>query len=115
MHEQHGFYHVELSPDVNSSEEWFRLLSAEVALDDVTSGRVGNHLTRPDELGTPLVRTTTSYTSPPRRFSSIHDELIRHIQVAAQRSGLVELGDAPFNHRPPANAFQPVRARRLGE
>lgn len=95
---KHGFYHIELSPDVSPPEGWFRALSREVALDDVTSGRVGNHLTRPDELGTPLVRTTTSYTSPPRRFSSVHDELIRHIQVAAQRSGLVELGDAPFNN-----------------
>ena len=95
---QRGFHHIELSSDVSPPEGWFSALSREIALDDVTSGRVGTHLTRPDERGTPLVRTTTSYASPPRRFSPAHDELMRQLQIATRRSGLEELDEAPFNN-----------------
>ena len=76
----------------------FEQLSKVVRLDAVTSGRVGNHLTRPSEQGIPLVRTTTSYESPPLLFTQAHDEITHRIHKTIQSMGWSDLGEEQPNH-----------------
>ncbi|MEQ1568216.1 MAG: hypothetical protein ABMA64_21430 [Myxococcota bacterium] len=65
-------------------EDPFEALSAAVRFEAVGRGRHGAVLVRPDEVrGTPLVRTTTRYTSPAQRFAPAHEELARRICAAA--------------------------------
>jgi len=53
----------------------FTALPADVDFDDVTSGRRGHHLVDPGDLGVPIVRTTTQYTTPAYCFSPAHRAL----------------------------------------
>ncbi|GAA2060967.1 hypothetical protein GCM10009801_02960 [Streptomyces albiaxialis] len=70
----------------------FTELSASVRWEDVGKGRRGAVLTRPDETGgVPLVRTTTRYGSPARRFRAAHERLAREVR---ERAGLA----ADFNN-----------------
>ncbi|WP_046779383.1 hypothetical protein [Streptomyces yangpuensis] len=61
----------------------FAELSASVHWEDVGKGRRGATLTRIDEHGTPLVRTTTRYVNPTQRFRAVHERLARQIQEHA--------------------------------
>ncbi|MFD5620888.1 hypothetical protein [Streptomyces yangpuensis] len=62
----------------------FAELSASVHWEDVGKGRRGATLTRGDEAhGTPLVRTTTRYSSPTQRFRAVHERLAQQIQERA--------------------------------
>ncbi|MFE2129557.1 hypothetical protein [Streptomyces amritsarensis] len=62
----------------------FAELSASVPWEDVGKGRRGATLTRVDAAhGTPLVRTTTRYNSPSRRFRTVHERLSQQIQEHA--------------------------------
>ncbi|MFB8399186.1 hypothetical protein [Streptomyces yangpuensis] len=61
----------------------FAELSASVHWEDVGKGRRGATLTRIDEHGTPLVRTTTRYNNPTQRFRAVHEWLAQQIQERA--------------------------------
>ncbi|MFJ6785021.1 hypothetical protein [Streptomyces yangpuensis] len=61
----------------------FAELSASVHWEDLGKGRRGATLTRNDEHGTPLVRTTTRYSSPTQRFRAVHERLAQRIQERA--------------------------------
>lgn len=95
---ENDFHHLSLSADDLFSSQWFTLLSAGIELDAITSGRVGNHLTRPDDRGVPLVRTTTCYDSPPLCFTNDHDEVITRIKRALHVDHQIKLNEHPFNH-----------------
>lgn len=70
----------------------FEALLGSARFDDVTRGRIGNHLTRPSARGAPIVRTTTRYTSPQACFSAAHEALVARVRGAAA------LPDLDFNH-----------------
>ncbi|WP_406453258.1 hypothetical protein OG782_21210 [Streptomyces sp. NBC_00876] len=62
----------------------FAELSASASLEDLGKGRRGAALTWTDEAdGVPLVRTTSRYSSPPKRFRAAHERLARQIQERA--------------------------------
>lgn len=62
----------------------FEELSAGVSFEEVTRGRLGAVIVLPDDArGVPIVRTTTSYALPARRFTAAHERLARQIQSAA--------------------------------
>ncbi|MEU3019402.1 alpha-ketoglutarate-dependent dioxygenase AlkB [Nocardiopsis sp. NPDC007018] len=62
----------------------FEELSASVHWEDVGKGRRGAVLTRVDDVGdVPVVRTTTRYGNPARRFRAVHERLARRIQEHA--------------------------------
>lgn len=74
----HGFavYHLDLGDDP------FSALSAGVDFEDVTRGRRGTHLVDVGPKGVPLVRTTTRYARPARRFTAAHHGLVDAIRRA---------------------------------
>lgn len=61
----------------------FAELSASAQWEELGKGRRGAVLTRIDERGTPLVRTTTRYSSPTQRFRAVHERLALQIQERA--------------------------------
>ena len=62
----------------------FEKLLASVRFENVGKGRQGTVLVKPDEeRGIPIVRTTTTYDSPPQCFGSVHTNLARQIQKRA--------------------------------
>ncbi|MFH7597939.1 hypothetical protein WDV06_22945 [Streptomyces racemochromogenes] len=70
-----------------AEEDWFAQLSESTPMEDVGKGRRGAVLTRAGEAadGVPLVRTTTRYGSPARRFRAVHERLARQV---GERAGL---------------------------
>lgn len=89
-----GFYKFVLPLERNLFGE----LARSVDFEDVTKGRVGNHLVALDEEGVPLVRTTTKYTKPAHNFSAIHHEIVKSIQNVADKSGEVQFPSLSFNN-----------------
>ena len=87
-----GFTCVQLADDTVLAQ-----LARELDLAAVTDGRLGNHITRPEARGVPLVRTTTRYPAPARCFSPLHDALVEQVRVASADAG-VELAPSPFNN-----------------
>jgi len=87
---QHGFHVLQLNLDHLN----FRLLKAETIFENVTKGRIGNHLVLPNKKGVPLVRTTSKYTIPPHTFSSVHLE----ITEAIRQQKPSDLTDIHFNN-----------------
>lgn len=61
----------------------FDKLLSSVTFEAVVNGRTGAVLIRPDDRGTPTVRTTTSYALPAQCFRPVHDELAQCIRRAA--------------------------------
>ncbi|MEY9895538.1 hypothetical protein ABIA31_009227 [Catenulispora sp. MAP5-51] len=61
----------------------FAELFASVSWEGVGKGRQGAVLTRIEDAGVPLVRTTTRYGSPAQRFRPVHERLARQIQECA--------------------------------
>ncbi|KJK42344.1 alpha-ketoglutarate-dependent dioxygenase AlkB [Streptomyces sp. NRRL F-4428] len=68
---------------LSSERNLFAELSESALWEDVGKGRRGGTLTRADEHGTPLVRTTTRYSNPTQRFSPVHEWLAQQIQERA--------------------------------
>ncbi|MFE7097078.1 alpha-ketoglutarate-dependent dioxygenase AlkB [Streptomyces erythrochromogenes] len=66
-----------------TERDLFAELSASAHLEDVGKGRRGATLTRVDEKGVPLVRTTTQYGTPTQRFRAVHEWLAQRIQERA--------------------------------
>ncbi|MEO8843305.1 MAG: alpha-ketoglutarate-dependent dioxygenase AlkB [Kofleriaceae bacterium] len=65
----------------------FAELVASVRFDDVTNGRRGAVLVKPDPAGeVPIVRTTTRYRASAQRFGVIHERLAQDIQRLATLS-----------------------------
>jgi hypothetical protein len=76
-----------LSFALPAEENLFAELSASTRWEDVGKGRRGAVLTKIDEAGgTPLVRTTTQYSSPAQRFRAVHERLAQQIQERAALS-----------------------------
>lgn len=69
----------------------FAELLPSVRFDDVTTGRRGTVLVQPDDRGTPIVRTTTSYRAAAQRFQSLHERLAHAVRAAASLA-------LPFNN-----------------
>ena len=62
----------------------FAELFASARFEAVGKGRLGAVLTKVDELGnTPLVRTTTRYSTPAQRFRAVHERLAQQIRQRA--------------------------------
>lgn len=74
-----------------SSPPTFAELASSVRFDDVTTGRRGAVVVRPDERGAPIVRTTTSYRAAPQRFGPLHERLAQEIRAVASLA-------QPFNN-----------------
>lgn len=73
-----------LSYVLPTQENLFAELSASTRLEDVGKGRQGAVLAKLDgTAGVPLVRTTTRYAGPTRRFQPVHERLARQIQEHA--------------------------------
>ena len=64
-----------------ATDNSFEALLAAVPLDDVTRGRRGAVLVDVDARGVPIVRTTTQYRAPARRFREIHQRLAGEIRA----------------------------------
>lgn len=70
--------------DLRIDDHQFDALRAEVRLEDVGKGRQGAVLIAPDEAARiPVVRTTTSYSTPAQRFRPIHAQLAQQIRESA--------------------------------
>ncbi|MGW4247002.1 hypothetical protein [Nocardia sp. NPDC004722] len=69
--------------DLPGDDNLFAELYASVAWEDLGKGRKGATLTKVDETGVPLVRTTTRYACPAQRFSALHDRLAQRIRARA--------------------------------
>lgn len=70
-----------------ASDNPFEALLATIHLDDVSKGRWGNVLIKPDEEGdVSIVRTTTQYRVPAQEFRPIHDRLAQQIRRSASIS-----------------------------
>jgi len=78
--------HFDAAVDADKAITAFDALSSGVDFEDVTKGRVGNHLVDVSEAGVPIVRTTTRYEKPAHCFSAAHHEVVRCIQQAARRN-----------------------------
>lgn len=57
----------------------FEELLASVAFDDVTQGRRGAVLVKPDASGIPIVRTTTTYRVAAQPFQPVHERLAERV------------------------------------
>lgn len=89
-----GFYKFNLPLEVNLFGE---LLDAN-DFENVSKGRIGNHLVHVSDDGIPIVRTTTKYNIPAHNFSSIHHQIIEHINSVIQDSNLDILPPLHFNN-----------------
>ncbi|HEY1056521.1 MAG TPA: hypothetical protein VGE24_15350, partial [Emticicia sp.] len=89
-----GFYKITLPLESNLFDE----LSHSVDFEDVAKGRIGNHLVDAGENGVPIVRTTTKYTIPAHKFSSIHHGLVDCINHTIQKDKLGDLPPILFNN-----------------
>lgn len=70
-----------------TSNVFDELHSAVIKFDDVTSGRKGQTLVRPESRGIPIVRTTTRYSSPAQCFHPSHETLAQDILKEASLPG----------------------------
>ncbi|MCA9067844.1 MAG: alpha-ketoglutarate-dependent dioxygenase AlkB [Planctomycetaceae bacterium] len=69
------------SYDMNLPDNLFNELFASVQFEDLGKGRQGTVLLKPDpSRGTPLVRTTSKFKTPPQCFQPIHLRLAKEIQ-----------------------------------
>lgn len=69
---QKDFYKTTLVFDENLFEQLF----AEIEFENISKGRLGNQLVKVNDLGVPIVRTTTKYTIPAHNFSSMHHRIV---------------------------------------
>jgi hypothetical protein len=88
------FQKFTFSFDINLYEK----LISSVDFECVAKGRIGNHLVKIGEEGVPIVRTTTVYHIAAQNFSSIHDFIIEHINLAIKNSELNNFLPVDFNN-----------------
>ncbi|WP_163410287.1 hypothetical protein [Flavobacterium ajazii] len=89
-----GFYKISLSFENNL----FDKLSHSVNFENITKGRIGNHLVYLKNETVPIVRTTTIYNIPAHNFSSIHHQIIESLNTEIQNSSLDYLSFLDFNN-----------------
>ncbi|MFO0575736.1 MAG: hypothetical protein U1A78_17200 [Polyangia bacterium] len=66
---------------LQTEENFFEELLASVRFESVGKGRQGAVLVKLDEAGRiPIVRTTTRYSAPAKRFRPVHEQLARQVQ-----------------------------------
>ncbi|HAS39208.1 MAG TPA: hypothetical protein DCS93_01955 [Microscillaceae bacterium] len=76
----------------------FAELSNTITFEQVTQGRIGNHLVKMGEEGIPIVRTTTKYNIPAHCFNSLHHQIAENIKEVAGIQGQIQLQTVPFNN-----------------
>jgi len=89
-----SLFHLDLPEGEGSA--LFEQLAASVDFEDVTGGRAGNHLTKPGEMGVPIVRTTTRYLRPAHTFSAVHDDLVARLPERSFNHALIEIYDQRY-------------------
>ncbi len=73
-------------------------LSSSIDFEEVGKGRKGNHLTKMEDKGVPLVRTTSKYNIPAHQFSDTHDLIAERILSIAKNETELEAAAISFNH-----------------
>jgi len=92
--EKIGFHQFKLPLTGNLFTE----LSNAIDFEQVTQGRIGNHLVDMSEEGVPIVRTTTKYDIPAHNFDSLHHHITASIQEMVEGQAHIQLPDKPFNN-----------------
>lgn len=86
-------------PSISSADNLFDELASSISFEYAGKGRLGAVLVKGDATrGTPIVRTTTQYTSPAFCFQSIHSELAQHIQNLIISSSSTSIPLFDFNN-----------------
>mmetsp|Transcript_25023 Transcript_25023/g.42298 ORF Transcript_25023/g.42298 Transcript_25023/m.42298 type:complete len:276 (+) Transcript_25023:1458-2285(+) len=82
--EEDHFSWFSVPPPPSGSDSLFTELMSSVKFENVGKGRLGTVLVDVDEArGTPIVRTTSKYSTPARGFQSVHRELVERIKTVA--------------------------------
>ncbi|MEL1255244.1 hypothetical protein AAEO57_15755 [Flavobacterium sp. DGU38] len=89
-----GFYKITLPFENNLFDE----LSHSVNFENITKGRIGNHLVFLNNDTVSIVRTTTVYTIPAHNFSSIHHQIIESLNIEIQNTSFDNLSLLDFNN-----------------
>ena len=89
-----GFYQIMLPLESNLFHE----LSNSIEFEQVTKGRMGNHLVNVGNMGIPIVRTTTKYNIPAHNFSPTHHKIVDQINNTIQNNNLEDLPSLDFNN-----------------
>lgn len=89
-----GFHEIILPLEGNLFNE----LADSIDFENITKGRMGNHLVKVDEKGVPIVRTTTKYTIPAHNFSTIHHLVVASINSTIQSNNRDNLPLPDFNN-----------------
>lgn len=94
MQNNQGFYTIELSLENNLFEQ----LSQSIHFENITKGRVGNHLVKVEQDKIPLVRTTTTYTIPSHYFLPLHHQIVEKINDIIAENDSNALPKLDFNN-----------------
>lgn len=66
--------------------------------ENISPGRLGNHLVKIGKKGVPIVRTTTLYSRPARVFSDLHNFIAGSIEIEIKKNRNNHLTGFDFNH-----------------